>query len=85
MLLGGKIFLPIIGIVLLLGFATGLLHYNHDKAKCMVSRSWSAGEWHTFAAIGRLEFRVKDYSCPDGFYLDPNQYQSDGFGHITPK
>lgn len=87
MLLGGKVFLPVIAIVIAFSFVTGALHWDSDKARCLVPRRWNAGQWHTGWAIGKLEFRykAKDYGCDPEYKLDPTQWKGDGFGTVTPK
>lgn len=84
MLLGGKVFLIAGAVILLFGFGTGVLHINRDKTRCLVTRSWSVGSWHTWFAIGKLEFRVKDYTCDPEWKLDPDQWHND-HGTISPK
>lgn len=85
MLLGAKPFIALAVVAIALSFAMGLLHWNKDKATCMVRRDWKEGSWHTYFAIGRLEWRVKDFDCDHNFKLDPEKWQNDGFGTITPK
>jgi hypothetical protein len=85
MLFPGKILLAGTALLLVFGFSNGLLHWNHDKVKCFQKRDWTHGDWHTWFAVGKLEFRVKDFGCDPIWKLDPDQFQKDAAGQITPR
>lgn len=84
-LFSGKIVLVLIVLVVGFGFSTGVFWWNHDRLKCFQTRDWSHGTWHTWFAVGRFEFRVRDFGCEQVWQFDPKEYQKDSTGNITPK
>lgn len=80
----GKIVLILFALSLGFGFSMGFLHWDKSKERCMVSRNWQEGSWHTFWAVGRLEFRVRDFGCDPAFRLDPAKWEEHS-GTVSPR
>lgn len=81
-LFSAKYVFLLLALVAVMGFALGFLHWDKSKSRCLVSRGWNNGSWHTVWAIGRLEFRAKDFDCDPSFKLDPAEWKSNGFGSV---
>lgn len=86
----------IIGGFLLVSYIRGNLYINKDPIKCALGKHWqNTSDWHTFWAVGWLEFRYHpvNYDCKSGIWPVGEKYDSrttvihsDGnFVDLTPK